>query len=630
MSRKSSKNTAKDDANEKNSAAIREFQASIAENKKCFECEQRGPTYVNMTIGSFVCTKCSGMLRGITPPHRIKSISMSTFSTDEVAFLKSRGNLWCSKVWMGLYDKNRSGSLESKDEDALKHHIIQKYEKKSYYVDPNTIQQSLHSATSTNVDLTASGSTSTNTPSSGFIGTTLTQRTQNSSTAYGRPTVSASAKGLPKLNGGISSSLSGIVLPPPTVDPFSSKDDFSKAFGPSAATSDNLQLNQQQQSLFPAAPEKPSTVPLPSSVSPNAVQPPIASSSQSSIAASNNSAQESFANFDAAQFDTIADPWSATKKVQSTPKTPATAAAPAPGVMTPANKGLEQGQRSVQEDKYSALKELDDVFKSTVVLSDGKSTGTSIFGSSPMTNQMTQPDPPSVFGPSPTNIAANGSSGLDNFPTNWGSSGDNNITTAAPIENRGFSPNWAAANWGTQQQPVQTQAVPPKAGPINPFTGASNLTQLNTSPWPTTGTSPVQNVSSASAISAVWPTISNAPPQPATATAGISSNSNAGFFGMNNLSQSNDPFGAAPATNLQKNENNNDLFAKAPFGSEQTHSTINALTQEIFGGVTGTPTQNRGGSTGETLNPWATSSPSMFSPEASSASFRPNPTNPFL
>ena len=62
MSRKSSKNSAKDDANEKNSAAIREFQASIAENKKCFECEQRGPTYVNMTIGSFVCTKCSGML----------------------------------------------------------------------------------------------------------------------------------------------------------------------------------------------------------------------------------------------------------------------------------------------------------------------------------------------------------------------------------------------------------------------------------------------------------------------------------------------------------------------------------------------------------------------------------------
>merc|ERR1712111_310839 len=100
MSRKSSKNTAKDDANEKNSAAIREFQASIAENKKCFECEQRGPTYVDMTIGSFVCTKCSCMLRGITPPHRIKSISMSTFTADEVEFMRGRGNVYCAKVWL--------------------------------------------------------------------------------------------------------------------------------------------------------------------------------------------------------------------------------------------------------------------------------------------------------------------------------------------------------------------------------------------------------------------------------------------------------------------------------------------------------------------------------------------------
>ena len=69
--------------------------------------------------------------RGITPPHRIKSISMSSFNADEVTFLKSRGNVWCSKVWMGLYDKSRSGALESKDEDALKYHIIQKYEKKT-------------------------------------------------------------------------------------------------------------------------------------------------------------------------------------------------------------------------------------------------------------------------------------------------------------------------------------------------------------------------------------------------------------------------------------------------------------------------------------------------------------------
>ena len=56
---------------DKFSLAVREIQSQHPANKKCFDCEQRGPTYLNMTIGSFVCTKCSGMLRG----EQIKYIS---------------------------------------------------------------------------------------------------------------------------------------------------------------------------------------------------------------------------------------------------------------------------------------------------------------------------------------------------------------------------------------------------------------------------------------------------------------------------------------------------------------------------------------------------------------------------
>ena len=52
---------------DKNSTAMREIQSQHLANKKCFDCDQRGPTYVNMTIGSFVCTKCSGLLRGDNP-----------------------------------------------------------------------------------------------------------------------------------------------------------------------------------------------------------------------------------------------------------------------------------------------------------------------------------------------------------------------------------------------------------------------------------------------------------------------------------------------------------------------------------------------------------------------------------
>lgn len=46
---------------DKNLEILREL-ISVNGNKYCLDCNQRGPTYVNTTIGSFVCSKCSGML----------------------------------------------------------------------------------------------------------------------------------------------------------------------------------------------------------------------------------------------------------------------------------------------------------------------------------------------------------------------------------------------------------------------------------------------------------------------------------------------------------------------------------------------------------------------------------------
>ena len=36
--------------------------AAVGENRKCFDCGQPGPTYVNVTVGAYVCTACSGRL----------------------------------------------------------------------------------------------------------------------------------------------------------------------------------------------------------------------------------------------------------------------------------------------------------------------------------------------------------------------------------------------------------------------------------------------------------------------------------------------------------------------------------------------------------------------------------------
>lgn len=54
-------NNTKKKQEEKHLKILREF-LSLSTNKTCFDCSQRGPTYVNTTIGSFVCISCSGKL----------------------------------------------------------------------------------------------------------------------------------------------------------------------------------------------------------------------------------------------------------------------------------------------------------------------------------------------------------------------------------------------------------------------------------------------------------------------------------------------------------------------------------------------------------------------------------------
>lgn len=120
---------------EKNLKTLRELGA-LPQNKYCFECNQRGPTYVDVTIGSFVCTKCSGILRGITPPHRVKSISMATFTTDEVELLRSKGNDFNRRVWLGLYE-GTPPTHGATDEQIVRDFMVEKYERRRYYLDPS-------------------------------------------------------------------------------------------------------------------------------------------------------------------------------------------------------------------------------------------------------------------------------------------------------------------------------------------------------------------------------------------------------------------------------------------------------------------------------------------------------------
>ncbi|KAF7656485.1 hypothetical protein LDENG_00040100 [Lucifuga dentata] len=127
--------SAKRKQEEKHLKMLREM-TSLPPNRKCFDCDQRGPTYANMTVGSFVCTSCSGILRGLNPPHRVKSISMTTFTQQEIDFLQKHGNEVCKQIWLGLHDDRTASVPDFREPQKVKEFLQDKYEKKRWYVPP--------------------------------------------------------------------------------------------------------------------------------------------------------------------------------------------------------------------------------------------------------------------------------------------------------------------------------------------------------------------------------------------------------------------------------------------------------------------------------------------------------------
>ncbi|XP_051900646.1 arf-GAP domain and FG repeat-containing protein 1-like isoform X3 [Pristis pectinata] len=159
--------TARRKQEEKHLRLVRELGAR-PHNRRCFECEQRGPTYIDITVGSFVCTSCSGLLRGLNPPHRVKSISMTTFTEQEIEFLQSHGNEVCRQIWLGLFDSRSSVIPDYRDPQKIKEFLQDKYEKKRWYVPPERVKVS--AATSATTSLSSRSSTPDIKPLKSLVG----------------------------------------------------------------------------------------------------------------------------------------------------------------------------------------------------------------------------------------------------------------------------------------------------------------------------------------------------------------------------------------------------------------------------------------------------------------------------
>ncbi|CBH17944.1 ADP-ribosylation factor GTPase activating protein, putative [Trypanosoma brucei gambiense DAL972] len=67
-------------------------------NRFCMNCRMRGPVYVVLDFGTFVCSACASLHRN--KQHKVKGITMTEFTDEEVARLKVCGNDRAESVWL--------------------------------------------------------------------------------------------------------------------------------------------------------------------------------------------------------------------------------------------------------------------------------------------------------------------------------------------------------------------------------------------------------------------------------------------------------------------------------------------------------------------------------------------------
>ncbi|KAF8403476.1 hypothetical protein HHK36_011580 [Tetracentron sinense] len=111
---------------ERNEKIIRGLM-KLPPNRRCINCNSLGPQYVCPNFWTFVCIACSGIHREFT--HRVKSVSMAKFTSQEVEALQRGGNQRAREIFLKDWDIQRQRLPDSSNVDRVREFI------KNVYVD---------------------------------------------------------------------------------------------------------------------------------------------------------------------------------------------------------------------------------------------------------------------------------------------------------------------------------------------------------------------------------------------------------------------------------------------------------------------------------------------------------------
>ncbi|KAH1256033.1 putative ADP-ribosylation factor GTPase-activating protein AGD14 [Glycine max] len=114
---------------ERNEKIIRGLM-KLPPNRRCINCNSLGPQYVCANFWTFVCMTCSGIHREFT--HRVKSVSMAMFTSQEVDALQNGGNQRAREIHLKNWDFQRQRLPDSSNVDKVREFIRNVYVDQRY------------------------------------------------------------------------------------------------------------------------------------------------------------------------------------------------------------------------------------------------------------------------------------------------------------------------------------------------------------------------------------------------------------------------------------------------------------------------------------------------------------------
>ncbi|KAL8997635.1 MAG: hypothetical protein Q9169_003114 [Polycauliona sp. 2 TL-2023] len=117
----------------RNERALQDLVKTVPGNDRCADCEARNPGWASWSLGIFLCMRCASLHRKLgTHISKVKSMSMDSWTNDQVESMRRNGNVTSNKIYNPRNSKPAIPLDVDQVDSALERFIRQKYDQQSF------------------------------------------------------------------------------------------------------------------------------------------------------------------------------------------------------------------------------------------------------------------------------------------------------------------------------------------------------------------------------------------------------------------------------------------------------------------------------------------------------------------